>query len=86
MFNIPPTEPVPPRLSSGEAEILEVMLSGANAATGVANLDYQELDSLRNMYEPYVNALSQYLLMPLPDWLPSSDLTDDWRTSSWEHA
>lgn len=86
VFNVPPTEPVPPRLSPSEIEKLGVILSEANPNKGAADLDYRELERLRNMYEPYVNALSHYLLMPLPDWLPSPDLTDDWQTSAWEHA
>ena len=40
-----------------------------------------ELESLRTTYEPYVAALSRYLLMPLPRWVPAPDAVDDWQTS-----
>ncbi len=47
---------------------------------------YRKLKELRKMYEPYVNALSDYLMMPLPNWMNESESIDDWRTSVWEHA
>jgi len=42
-----------------------------------------ELKDLRRLYEPYVAALSDYLLMPLPSWLPSGR-RDDWQSSAWD--
>lgn len=44
----------------------------------------RKLVVLREMYEPYVNALSQLLLMTLPPWLPSEDAHDAWQTTGWE--
>jgi hypothetical protein len=44
----------------------------------------ENLDKLRNMYEPYVNALSKYLLMPLPAWEIAPKASDNWQTSAWE--
>jgi hypothetical protein len=35
------------------------------------------------MYEPYVHALSTYLLMPLPEWQIASESADNWQTSAW---
>jgi hypothetical protein len=46
----------------------------------------QKLTMLRAKYEPYVNALAEYLLVALPPWLPETDASDDWQTSVWEHA
>ena len=43
------------------------------------------LSQLRNMYEPYVNALSHYFLLPLPEWVPTEETIDDWQTSAWDH-
>ncbi|MBF6600397.1 MAG: two pore domain potassium channel family protein [Dehalococcoidia bacterium] len=40
-----------------------------------------ELAGLRTTYEPYIGALSRYLLMPLPGWLPAAQAVDDWQTS-----
>ncbi len=46
----------------------------------------QKLEKLRGMYEPYIKALSESLLMPLPPWLPLVGAVDDWQTSVWQHV
>jgi len=42
-----------------------------------------KLTEMREMYEPYVAALSEYLVMPLPPWILSEDAIDNWKTSAW---
>ncbi len=42
-----------------------------------------QLADLRRMYEPYVTALSNHLLMPLPPWIPPAGVPDSWQTSAW---
>ncbi|HXQ37483.1 MAG TPA: hypothetical protein VN843_25960 [Anaerolineales bacterium] len=42
-----------------------------------------KLIELREMYEPYVAALSEYLVMTLPTWVLSEDAIDNWKTSAW---
>lgn len=42
-----------------------------------------QLTEIREMYEPYVAALSEYLVMPLPPWILSEDAIDNWKTSAW---
>ena len=34
---------------------------------------------LRAMYEPYAEALSRHLLMPLPAWVPPAGAPDNWQ-------
>jgi hypothetical protein len=34
---------------------------------------------MRTMYEPYVHALTVYLMMPLPDWVPPEGARDNWQ-------
>ena len=41
------------------------------------------LAELREMYEPYVYALSDWLLMPVPPWILPPDSIDNWKTSAW---
>ena len=41
------------------------------------------LAELREMYEPYVSALSEFLVMPLPPWILSENAIDNWKTSAW---
>lgn len=43
----------------------------------------KRLAELRDMYEPYVYALSDWLLMPLPPWILPPDSIDNWKTSAW---
>lgn len=43
----------------------------------------RRLRDLREMYEPYVYALSEELLMPLPPWILPQDAIDNWKTSAW---
>ena len=38
------------------------------------------LAELRRMYEPYVAALSDYLVMEIPDWMPKPGSKDSWTT------
>jgi hypothetical protein len=42
-----------------------------------------KLAELRMMYEPYVSALSEMLLMPLPPWIVPENAIDNWKTSAW---
>ena len=41
------------------------------------------LMELREMYEPYVAALSEFLVMPLPPWILPEGAIDNWKTSAW---
>jgi hypothetical protein len=43
----------------------------------------KRLRELREMYEPYVFALSEQLMMPLPPWILPPDAIDNWKTSAW---
>jgi len=37
---------------------------------------------MREMYEPYVAALSEFLVMPLPPWILPEGAIDNWQTSA----
>jgi hypothetical protein len=43
----------------------------------------KRLSELRMMYEPYVFALSEWLMMPLPPWILPPNAIDNWKTSAW---
>lgn len=55
--------------------------SGVNLREGAEA--EQHLLKLRLMYEPYVIALSEFLMMPLPPWILPPDSIDNWKTSAW---
>jgi hypothetical protein len=46
----------------------------------------ERLAELRLLYEPYLQALSRRLLMPLPSWVPSDHKKDNWQGSPWDVA
>ncbi len=63
------------RLPAEEFGRLREMLCHAGAKFADGEDDGEEkLARLRSTYEPAVQALSDYLLMPLPPWMPSADL------------
>jgi hypothetical protein len=71
------------RLYPGDLERLREILehNGASLRDGIdAEL---KLSELRMMYEPYVAALSERLLMPLPPWILGDAAIDNWKTSAW---
>lgn len=41
---------------------------------------------LRVMYEPYVSALADFLLMPLPPWMPQEESQDAWESSPYDEV
>lgn len=78
VFGRPPHAPSPERLSSATlAELRQVLAAAGMSLRDAAQAD-SELARLRATYEPFVNALSVYLLTPLPTWLPTPDAVDDW--------
>ena len=57
------------------------------AENGIRLPESEDIDrrlvELRMMYEPYVFALSEWLIMPLPPWILPADAIDNWKTSAW---
>jgi hypothetical protein len=41
----------------------------------------QKLAAFRNTYEPFLNGLAAYLVLALPDWLPSGSGLDNWQNN-----
>jgi len=46
----------------------------------------EQLARLRLEYEPYVNALAEFLLMPLPPWFAAPGVKDNWETTAWDEG
>jgi hypothetical protein len=44
----------------------------------------RKLLALRSMYEPYVLALADRLLLQLPEWSSEAKVKDNWRSSPWD--
>jgi hypothetical protein len=51
------------------------------------NADAEErLRAICASYEPYLAALAEFLLMPLPPWVPPPDAQDNWESTAWEFS
>lgn len=83
IFKIKPIAPEQDRLGPAFADQLNELL----AVVGIPQAEWEQsklkLAELRGMYEPFVNGLSQYFLMRLPEFIPSRPTADNWQTSAW---
>lgn len=83
VFNTSPHSPHHDRLPPDElARLRESLAMQGIVLEGGKEAD-EKLKVFRRMYEPYVLALSEYLLMPLPEWQIGSKYADNWQTSAW---
>lgn len=81
------TTPTPPAVDRLPMPALEQLIADLRAA-GVeveADLDTiaTRLRRMRELYEPYVHALSVRLALALPEWTAHESPTDNWRTTEW---
>lgn len=85
VFRTAPTAPYAcaTRLFPGDLERLREILESNSARLRDDEEAEARLTELRLMYEPYVCALSDLLLMPLPPWILGTDAIDNWKTSAW---
>ena len=83
VFRIPPRPPAE-RFDIADMERLRSSLASVGLVLQGGQDSYERLSRLRAMYEPYVNSLAGFLLMPLPPWLPDPKHSDNWQTSIWE--
>ena len=81
MFALPALEPPRKGLSSAELRQLRIHLAG-NGLPPIDDRGVEErLLGLRQMYEPCILALSRYLSLDLPTWLPGQQSADNWQAS-----
>ena len=84
IFNTSPVSSDGARLTAEQLAELQSVLRGNGVEMSSEPGDERTLTELREMYEPYTQVLSHYLLMPLPGWMPQPKVTDNWQTSAWE--
>jgi hypothetical protein len=86
VLNAPPDKPVPPMAGRSDVRLADiaVMLRQAGVGIEVNVIKEQHLANMRRAYEPYVEALSRRLMMPLPTLAPNEDARDNWVRSPWE--
>ena len=81
-----PRAPNPDRLPPEALGQLRAALAAERITLREDSTAEESLATLRRMYEPYVNALAEYLLMALPPWISATDAYDNWQTSTWERS
>jgi hypothetical protein len=84
IFNTSPVTGDGARLTGEQLIVLRTVLRDSGVELSNESEDDRTLAELRDMYEPYTRVLSQYLLMPLPGWMPQKRGSDNWQTSAWE--
>jgi hypothetical protein len=85
IFDTAPTTLPADRLPTAEYDRLARRLAEAGIPLRDGDAA-RKLDELRALYEPYLFALSRYLLLPMPPWLPQHDTADNWQTTAWNTA
>jgi hypothetical protein len=79
VFRLEPTPPVD-RLPPSEESRLERFVAPVGVRLRTDEAAVVKFRALRALYEPYVQALSSFLIMPLPEWVPTEDGNDTWHT------
>jgi hypothetical protein len=82
----PPIDSTPDRLPGSELARLRAGLAAAGVVLDAGAGVDDKLVEMRRMYEPFVTALSEYLLMPLPAWRVGAAAQENWRASPWGQA
>ena len=72
------------RLSDADFDRLWEMAAWRATDVSKRERSRYQLTALRATYEPFVAAIADYLLMPLPPWLPAPGAVADWETSPTE--
>jgi len=79
-----PTAPALDRLPPSSFTVLRKILAEADVSMRDGTATEQKLSELRRMYEPYVQALSKYLLIAMPPWFQVNFMPDNWQMSDWQ--
>lgn len=83
-FHAAPLAPADDRLprASLQALLADLYASGIEPDADVETVAAR-LQSMRDLYEPYVASLGSHLELALPPWAPPASPTDNWRTTEW---
>ena len=82
VFHLKPSPPDSDRLPAAEMQRIEKFLTDAGYRLRSDEACLTKFSSLRAMYEPYVQVLSVYLLMRLPQWVPPEGAQDNWQATA----
>jgi hypothetical protein len=83
-FRTTPTPPVVDRLPMASLErLIADLREGGVEIEEEPGTVFTRLLRMRELYEPYVNALADKLTLRLPEWIAPESPTDNWRTTQW---
>lgn len=71
------------RLPAAELKRLRASLKEMGFNIQESEATDKKLAELREMYEPYLQALGAYLYLEIPPWILAKEIVDNWRTSAW---
>jgi hypothetical protein len=83
VLRVPAIRPTQDRLPPKEVAQVRNLLVECRASSKCGESGDKKLIELREMYEPYLNALSLRLLMPLPSWGVGHRFVENWKRSAW---
>lgn len=78
IFSLPPVTSAPDRLPPARYEQLYKSLCESGVSVCRDGQSIERLVAMRVLYEGYAQALSNYLLMPLPPWIADQPHKDNW--------
>jgi Ion channel len=83
IFKAAPKAPAADRLSAPQLAELRASLQQRGLKLQEGSEIDAKLHKLRAAYEPYVNALADYLYLSLPPWIVPERKRDNWQTTAW---
>ncbi len=83
VFSLKPRPPQRDRLPAVDLAELRRILSSAGIDLREGAEADARLTELRAEYEPYVNALADFLQIDLPPWFAAPGARDNWQTTAW---
>jgi hypothetical protein len=86
VFDLRPRPPAAHRLDAEASDRLWALASRIGLLTETPAAAGERLTAVRSVYEPYLEALSEHLLMDLPPWVPAPGAMDNWESTAWDFA
>jgi hypothetical protein len=86
VLGVRPRPPAVDRLDAAAASHLWKTATASGLLTDQQLAASTRLTDIRSAYEPYLEALSQQLLMDLPPWVPLPNSKDNWESTAWDFA
>jgi len=84
VFSTSPHEPTHDRLSPEKLAELRLIVAGSGQKLREGAEADRKLLELRQLYEPYVQALATHFQVKLPPWIAEESWEDNWQGSYWD--